>query len=72
MDAFCQSPTNYLEPLAPIVSFQPHWQYVKLKSEKPSNASNTIHIDDLVQCQSFVSRFEIITFLSFTRVAILL
>ena len=37
---------------------------MKLKSEKPSNASNTIHIDDLVQWRFVVASFEIITFLS--------
>ena len=72
MDTFRQSIANHLEPLAPIVSFQPYGWYVKLKSEKPSNASNTIHIDDLVQWQSVVASFELITFLSFARVAILL
>ena len=73
MDAFRQSSANHLEPLTPIVSFQPDWGYMmKLKSEKPSNATSTIHIDDLVQWRSVYESVEIITFLSFTRVAILL
>jgi hypothetical protein len=55
MDTFRQSFANHLEPLASIVSFQPYWWYVKLNSDKPSNASNTIHIDDLVQWRSVVA-----------------
>jgi len=52
MDTFRQSPSNHLEPLPPIVSFRPPVIVCRIEVRKSSNASNTIHVDDLVQSPS--------------------
>lgn len=46
VDAFCETPSNHLEPLSPVVSTMSLYASTSLTAS--SNATNTIHVDDLV------------------------